>query len=84
MNFRLQSRHTLTLLGVLAIALAVLSGTLLFEFRSLTRDMQNASSEAISTALQEDAKGAGIALGIFSLRRCAHRSINSILHQSAG
>ena len=65
MNFRLQSRHTLTLLGVLAIALAVLSGTLLYEFRSLTRDMQNASSEAISNALEEDAKEAGIALGNF-------------------
>ena len=65
MNFRLQSRHTLTLLGVLAIALAVLSGTLLYEFRSLTRDMQNASSEAISNALQEDAKEAGISFGKF-------------------
>ena len=65
MKFRLQSRHTLTLLAVLAIALAVLSGTLLYEFRALTKEMQKASSEAIETALKEEAKEAGIALGSF-------------------
>jgi PAS domain S-box-containing protein len=65
MKFRLQSRHTLTLLAVLAIALAVLSGTLLYEFRALTKEMQKASSDAIETALKEEAKEAGIALGNF-------------------
>lgn len=65
MNFRLQSRHALTLLAMLAIALAVLSGTLLFEFRALTNDMQKASSDAIGTALHKEARETGIALGTF-------------------
>lgn len=65
MNIRLQTRHTLTFLGLLAVVLAVLSGALLSQFRVLTSDMQNSSSDAMSAALRDQARESGLALGTF-------------------
>ena len=65
MNLRLQTRHTLTFLGLLAVVLAVLSSALLIQFRTLTNDIQDSSSDAMSAALLEELRDSGLSLGTF-------------------